>query len=146
MRGSGLAASLGDNLIVAHVGDSPVYLFRGGRLERLTHDHSVGMMLPPVNPGAAARFRMALTHAIGIPDTGGTPDVRRLKLADGDRLLLCTDGLTDLVSAEVIATEVGRPSAADACQALVDRALAQGGGDNITVVVAAYRFPGGPAA
>ena len=81
---------------------------------------------------------------MGHDDAGGVPDLARTKLADGDRLLLCTDGLTDMVDDAAIAAELGRGSPADdACRALVDLALARGGRDNITVVVAEYRFPVG---
>jgi protein phosphatase len=141
-----LAVSLGDNLIVAHVGDSPVFLLRGGRLERLNRDHTTVEARSAIRPGDAAWLRTALTHAIGIPDTGGLPDITRVKLVDGDRLLLCTDGLTDLVDVGTIADGLGRGSADDACAALVDRALERGGKDNVTVVVAAYQFSDGPAA
>ena len=135
-----VAASLGDDLVVAHVGDSPVFLFRAGKVRRLTRDHVVGQAVPQPDPAAAARFRVALTHAIGMPDAGGEPDVARFKLADRDRLLLCTDGLTDLVPADAIADELGRATVDDACRALVDRALDAGGIDNVTVVAAEYRF------
>jgi len=149
LRGMGttlsLALSLGADLIVAHVGDSPVFLYRGGRLTRLTQDHTIPVTGFGVHPADAARLRVALTHAIGIPSTGGAPDLVRLKLADRDRLLLCTDGLTDMVGQDVIADELGQASADDACRALVERALERGGGDNITVVVASYRFPGAAA-
>jgi protein phosphatase len=138
-----LAFSLGDDLIVGHVGDSRVYLFRGGHVHPLTRDHTTGLSHPGLNPGDAARVRIALTHAIGMPDAGGAPDMSRWKLTDGDRLLLCTDGLTDVVDDAAIADELGRASADDACLALIERALKGGGPDNITVVVAAYRFPGG---
>jgi serine/threonine protein phosphatase PrpC len=139
------AVSLGDDLVVAHVGDSRAYLFRGGRVEPLTRDHTAGVTLPPIRPGEAARIRIALTHAIGIPEAGGTPDVNRFKLADGDRLLLCTDGLTDPVDEGAIAEEMGRATVDEACQALIDRALAAGGPDNVTAVVASFRFPGAGA-
>ncbi|QDU20360.1 PP2C family protein-serine/threonine phosphatase [Urbifossiella limnaea] len=146
LRGMGstlsLAISMGAELIVAHVGDSPVFLYRGGRLLRLTRDHTVPTSQLGVHPAVAARVRLALTHAIGIPATGGAPELSRHKLADRDRILLCTDGLTDLVSEDDIADELGRVSAEDACQALVGRALDRGGGDNVTVVVASFRFPG----
>lgn len=145
LRGMGttlsLALSLGTDLVVAHVGDSPVFLFRGGRARRLTRDHTVPAPGLGVHPSDAARVRLALTHAIGMPLTGGAPELTRLKLADRDRILLCTDGLTDLVAEDEIADELGRESADDACQALVGRALERGGGDNVTVVVAGYRFP-----
>jgi PPM family protein phosphatase len=63
-------------------------------------------------------------------------------LTDGDRLLLCTDGLTEMVDDATIATELGRQtSSAEACRALIDLALDRGGKDNVTVVVADYRIP-----
>jgi serine/threonine protein phosphatase PrpC len=86
-----------------------------------------------------------LTEAIGIGEEGGEPDVRRLPLADGDRLLLCTDGLTEMVDDATIAVELGRDwPAAEICQALVDLALDRGGLDNVTIVVAGYRISEGP--
>jgi protein phosphatase len=136
-----LAMTLGDDLLVTHVGDSRVYLLRQGQLRRLTQDHAVGREPAPSTRVSAARIRRVLTHAIGIPETGGEPDLHHYKLEDGDRLLLCTDGLTDLVRDDRIAAELGgRPSAAAACQALVDLALDRGGRDNVTAVVAAYRL------
>jgi serine/threonine protein phosphatase PrpC len=75
----------------------------------------------------------------------GDPDIRRLRLADGDRLLLCTDGLIGMVDDAAIAAELHRgASSGAACQALIDLALGRGGRDNITVVVAGYRIPPGP--
>jgi protein phosphatase len=139
-----LALSLFDNLIVAHVGDSPVYLFRKGQFFRLTRDHTVAEERGP-SDAYAARFRNVLTRAIGVPDVGGEPDVARYRLADGDRLLLCTDGLTDMVNEESIARELARgTSSEDTCQALVDQALERGGKDNVTVVVATYHLPDKP--
>lgn len=137
-----LAMSLGDTLIVAHVGDSPVLLSRRGALHRLTRDHTLARQLSELGATQAVRFHHVLTHAIGIPGTGGEPDIRRYQLADGDRLLLCTDGLTDMVDDETIARELARaPSAAEACRALIDAALDRGGKDNVTAVVADYHIP-----
>ncbi len=93
----------------------------------------------------AGRFHNVLTHAIGIRGTGSEPDIRRYQLIDGDRLLLCTDGLTDMVDDETIAHELGRETPADdVCRVLIERALARGGKDNVTVVVAGYHIPGVP--
>lgn len=143
LRGMGttlsMAASLGDDLVVAHVGDSAVFRWRGGRLDRLTRDHTAG----------GTRPRGVLTRAIGVTAPGGDPDLSHHKLADGDRLLLCTDGLTDMVDEGTIARELGRGPSAAACRSLVDLALERGGRDNVTAVVATYRLPpgpGGPAA
>jgi protein phosphatase len=147
LRGMGTtlsaALSLGDDLIVTHVGDSPVCLFRNGQLHRLTRDHTMEQMHP--NPDALdlSRFRNVLSRAIGIPEA--EPDIGRYKLNDGDRLLLCTDGLTDLVDADAIATELDRGTPADeVCRALVEQGLARGGRDNVTVVVATFRLPPAP--
>src|SRR5262249_1758307 len=140
-----LAMSLGDDLIIAHVGDSPAYLWRRGELHRLTRDHTLGRHLAELGAADSARFHHVLTHAIGIQGTGGEPDILRYRLAAGDRLLLCTDGLTDMVDDEAIARELARESPADeVCRALIDLALEGGGKDNVTAAVAAYRIPPGP--
>jgi protein phosphatase len=86
-----------------------------------------------------------LTQAIGIQGVGADPEFRRVRLADGDRLLLCTDGLTDMVDEATIAAElVRRAFSGEACQALVDLALDRGGRDNVTVIVAGYRIRSAP--
>jgi len=141
-----MAASLGSDLVIAHVGDSPVYLSRGGKLLKLTHDHTVAQEMADHGStrvqDVPARFRHVLTHAIGIRHTGSDPDIRRFRLAGGDRLLLCTDGLTDMVDEAAIALELERgASSAETCQALVNLALEGGGKDNVTVVVARYDIP-----
>jgi protein phosphatase len=89
---------------------------------------------------AAMSRRHVLTNYVG----GGkvAVDVEHHRLADGDRLLLCTDGLTDLVpEVEIAALLEAHPRPDDACRALVDRALACGGRDNVTVVLASYTIP-----
>jgi protein phosphatase len=139
-----LALNLFDSLIVAHVGDSPVYLFRKGQFLRLTRDHTVAEERGASN-SYAARFRHILTRAIGVPGVGGEPDVACYRLVDGDRVMLCTDGLTEMVNEEWIARELAQGRSSDeACQALVDRALENGGKDNVTVVVATYHLPRAP--
>jgi protein phosphatase len=134
-----LAISFGLDLIVAHVGDSRAYVYRDRRLEPLTRDHTMAQdfLDGGVDSGMARRFRHVLTHALG--GRSFEPEVRRWRLADGDRLLLCTDGLNDMVEDAAIATELERhPTSAAACQALLDCALEQGGRDNVTVAVAGY--------
>jgi PPM family protein phosphatase len=150
LRGMGttlsVAASLGDELFVTHIGDSAVFLFRRGQLHRLTRDHSASQLRPDPDAASGTRFRRVLTRAIGLPQSGGEPDLYHYKLQDGDRLLLCTDGLTDMVGVDTITRELDRaPSAAVACQSLIDLALDRGGRDNVTAVVATYCLPG-PAA
>jgi serine/threonine protein phosphatase PrpC len=145
LRGMGttlsLAMSLGRDLILAHVGDSPILLARRGTLHRLTRDHTLGQQMALRGASNAERFRHVLTRAIGIPGTGGDPDLRHYRLDDGDRLLLCTDGLTDMVDEEAIARELARDSTADdVCRALIELALESGGRDNVTAVVVGYRM------
>lgn len=129
---------------IASMGDSRAYLFRGGRLRCLTRDHSVaGILLrngeiseeeAKTHPG-----RKMLSRYVGMP-SAVYPDVRTVPLKPGDRLLLCTDGLTRMVSETAIAEVLdggGPPEAA--CRTLVDSANAAGGDDNVTVLVAEWR-------
>jgi protein phosphatase len=144
-----LAWSLGAELFVANVGDARAYLLRGGGLRRLTRDHTVAQALAdaghiPPEEVATHRLRHVLTRVIGRKDQG-EPDVYRVRLADGDRLLVCTDGLTDAAGEEAIAAELGRDvPAAEVCRGLIDLALRGGGRDNVTVAVADYRIPPRP--
>jgi protein phosphatase len=140
--------NLGRDLQVAHVGDSRAYLLRGGHLLRLTRDHTYVEML--VQSGlmseqeaAASDARHVLLNAVGGSDTGVHVDVERVRLANGDRVLLCSDGLTDTVDDDSIRDVLrSATTAAAACESLVARALQGGGHDNITVVVATYTWDG----
>jgi PPM family protein phosphatase len=141
-----VACSVGSDLVVAHAGDSRAYLVRDGRLQRLTRDHTVAQELADAGalaPGEVQGhpLRHVLTVALGRMTTEVRADVRHLRLRDGDQVLLCTDGLTDMVeegAIEAVLREAG--SAAVACHALVEAALAGGGRDNVTVVLARYRI------
>jgi serine/threonine protein phosphatase PrpC len=142
-----LCYTTGPNLFTIHVGDSRAYLYRGNTLRRLTRDHNMGQVL--IDSGAAKpgspevlRMRHVLTNCLGGP-RGVTADVVHYALADGDRVLVCSDGLNDMVSDDEIAATLKRhPGASEGCQALIDRALELGGKDNVTVIVANYRFEG----
>jgi PPM family protein phosphatase len=149
LRGMGttlnVALTLGDTLVVAHVGDSRTYLYRRGQLHRLTRDHTGSHPVGGPAGAGTIRYRRVLTRAIGMPEPAGEPDLYHYKLEDGDRLLLCTDGLTDMVDDWTIGQELGRSTtAADACRTLVDLAVERGGRDNVTAIVAAFRRPPGP--
>ena len=147
--GSTLTAvrSYGRDLLIVHVGDSRAYLFRGGRLHRLTKDHTYAQML--VDNGqllacdiASSGVSHILTNAIGGSTEKVEVDVDLLRLEDGDRLLLCSDGLTDLVDDdEITKTLAGTQASGDACARLMQLALDGGGRDNITVIVAGYTLP-----
>lgn len=125
--------------LVFNVGDSRVYRHHGTELEQLTVDHSLGQELVDsgsMRPDELATFdrRNVITRAIGAPDS--TADSWLLPVVNGERLMICSDGLTGEVSDEgirAILTMSGRPESAAA--ALVQRARQAGGRDNITVVV-----------
>jgi protein phosphatase len=142
-----LAASLATSLVIGHVGDSRAYLFRYGRLCQLTRDHTFVQALVDaglLTPDQAARhpLRHALTGSLGGGDPSYEGDFQRVLLADGDQLLLCTDGLTNMVDGASIMTILGGAASSDeACRALVAAALSNGGLDNVTVALARYRFP-----
>jgi protein phosphatase len=141
-----MALSVGTDLLIAHVGDSPAYLYRQGELHKLTRDHSAAQAMAEYGLVSERdvvphRLQHMLTQAIGIPGMGAEPEFRRVRLADGDRLLLCTDGLTDMVDeATIAAALLRRAFSGEACQALIDLALDRGGRDNVTVIVAGYRI------
>jgi protein phosphatase len=112
----------------------------------LTRDHTLVQELVDrgiVRPEQAARhpFRQFLTRALGGGGGEIEAEVQQVLLADADQLLLCTDGLTDMVDATTIGSILqSSASSDDACQALVELALQNGGKDNVTVVLARYRF------
>jgi serine/threonine protein phosphatase PrpC len=151
LRGMGstltAARSYGRDLLIVHVGDSRAYLFRAGRLQRLTRDHTYAQML--VDRGqllacdvARSGVRHILTNALGGSTDHVEVDVDLLRLEDGDRLLLCSDGLNDLIEDDTIGRTLSEtPASSDACARLVQLALDSGGRDNITVIVAAFTIP-----
>ena len=126
--------------VIAHVGDSRVYLWRAGAIRQLTQDHSwVGEQVRAgVLTDADARqhpWRNVVTRAI----TGGEDpdaDIEDIVLEKGDRLLICSDGLYTVVPPERIAAEIGAAKPLESmCDALIAAANDGGGPDNITVVV-----------
>jgi protein phosphatase len=88
------------------------------------------------------RSRRVLTGAITADGRNADVELHHLRLADGDQLLLCSDGLTEMVSDAAIAAVLKKQmSATQSCQALLELALQAGGKDNITVVLAVYQIP-----
>lgn len=128
-------------MYVVHVGDSRCYILRSGRLSQLTHDQNAAQALiddGTITPEQAARSPLShiLVSSIGQGLATFLPEVYKSSLEPGDRVLLCTDGLTKELSDEEIAEILGTGDSADeASQALVDAANAAGGSDNITAVV-----------
>jgi protein phosphatase len=140
------ARMMGRHLQIVHVGDSRAYLLRGGHLHRLTKDHTYVQLLidlGQLSEEEAAKFggRHVLVNALGGSHQDVEVDVDQLPLESGDRVLLCSDGLTDMVTDQTIRDVLLEPrDSADACRRLVNLALEHGGRDNITVVVAACTF------
>lgn len=143
-----VAYSVGRDLFTVHVGDSRAYLYRRGSLRQLTHDHTVAQRLVEegiLDPRLAQHHRTkhVLTNVLGGKgDHEVKAEVQRNTLQDGDRLLLCSDGLTDMVTDDDIRDtldSIANPQAA--CEALLARALTGGGRDNVTVLVARFAFP-----
>ena len=139
------AWNLAKQLFITHVGDSRAYLYRGKNLEQLTRDHTFTQEMIErgvIDPESASKHRLrhVLTRALGDTDVDGAPGVCHLQLEDGDNLLLCTDGLTDMVPDQQIASTLERAESCDqACRLLLDQALEAGGKDNITIAMARYR-------
>ena len=142
-----MAASLGSNLLIGHIGDSRAYLLRNNELHQLTRDDTLAQALIDAGvadpeDAATRAMRHVLTAAIGSTAERVDPQVQRVHLRHGDQILLCTDGLTGMVKDKVIsATLRNATSASEACANLVDLALSAGGLDNVTTVLARYRFP-----
>jgi serine/threonine protein phosphatase PrpC len=143
-----VAYSFCKDLFIAHVGDSRAYLFRQGELNQLTCDHTLAQALADrgqIAPEAVAghRFKHVLTNVLGGHAGPVQTEIQHLRLEQGDRLLLCSDGLTDMVADTQIARVLSQMEGSEkACRALVDLALESGGRDNVTVVLARYAFPG----
>jgi len=124
---------------VAHVGDSRVWLLRGGSLSQLTEDHSMvnelvrNAQLTP-EEAAISRYRSVITRAIGLHPTV-QPDALAVELLPGDRLILNTDGLSDVVAPEDIARLGSLEDVDDAVNLLLAEALDCEAPDNVTVVL-----------
>ena len=129
-----------DHYHIAHAGDSRAYLIRGGKIEQLTEDHSlVGEMVQKglIDKEEAIRHprRNVLTRAVGLRNEVA-PDIHeKIPFKDGDKILLCSDGLFSMVPEDEIESIVERFDPKDACRKLIEAAIKYGGEDNITAVV-----------
>ena len=124
---------------VVHAGDSRAYLWHAGTIRQITRDHSMVQQL--VDSGQITREQAALhpqknliTRALGV-SASIVPEYNRCEVAAGDILLLCTDGLTNMVPDEEISLILQESAFFDAPRLLIDRALRGGGQDNITVLL-----------
>ncbi len=128
------------NLYIGHVGDSRVYIIRGDRVIKITEDHSYVEML--VSKGEITKeeannypMKNMITRAIGVNDSVEC-DFYKTEIKSGDKVLLCTDGLTDMVREERMAEVIAENNIEDAVKILVKEANDAGGKDNITVIAA----------
>jgi len=133
------------DLIFAHVGHTKAFLFRDGCLTQLTKDHTLEQQsrVPGSRPAERpkADYRHFVTRSVGGDPSGPDVEIEHVKLSAGDRLLLCTNGLTDVVSHDPIADTLAlsRPPHDD-CQRLIELARSAGSPDDVTVMVADYRL------
>jgi protein phosphatase len=135
-----MALLLGSMLYVTHVGDSRCYVLRGGQLRRLTTDHTMAQRVEeashePLAPDS--QLHHILWNALGATEDAPQPEIVKLALETGDVILVCSDGLTKHVPDQEIARILAQSTpTSERCKALVELAKAEGGTDNITVVVA----------
>lgn len=139
-----LAYHLDARLCVVHVGDSRAYVYRERELHQLTHDHTLtGEMVRrgELQPEQAAqhRLRHVITNVVGGNEAGVDVEAHTLEVHAGDRLLLCSDGLTEMVTNEAIAAILGAEEDPEAaCRTMLTQANEAGGRDNITVVIVRF--------
>jgi protein phosphatase len=133
------AAFHDQHLTVCHVGDSRAYLYRDGRARQLTEDHSwiqeqvrAGLLSP--DDAMVSRFRNIITRSVGF-EPSVEPDLITVPVEAGDCYLLCSDGLSNYLSAEEIGTVLTGAFYTDVGPALVAMANDRGGDDNVTCVV-----------
>ena len=109
-----------------NLGDSRAYYVSGGEMLQISVDHTVTL-----------GKKRVLTQYLGIPETEVViePSIRKVALKKNDKLLLCSDGLTDMVSREEIAEIVNQNQTEEAATALFEAAMAHGGKDNISIIV-----------
>jgi protein phosphatase len=139
-----MAYSVGLDLYLVHAGDSRAYLFREGHLEQITTDHTLVQMMISggvLQPEAAKTHprRNVVTNVIGGPSAGVHAEIHKIRVQDGDVLLLCSDGLNEPVEDQQIAECLMSTTDSQlASEKLVELALENGGPDNVTAVVARY--------
>jgi PPM family protein phosphatase len=136
----------GSEIFIGHAGDSRAYMLRTGKLFQITRDHTVASELQDAGfinaeEGASHPFRHVVTNAIGGGTRGVSPDIKRLDAQAGDTLLLCSDGLNDMVPDGKLAEILSAAESPElASVRLVQAALEAGGRDNVTAVVVKFEM------
>ena len=139
-----MAFQLGPQLCIVHVGDSRAYIYRSGQLHQLTRDHTLvadlvrsGALQP--DQVAGHHLRHVITNVVGGLHAGVKVEARAFEVQAGDRLLLCSDGLTEMVTNDAIVAALdAQPEPEAAAKALLAQANDGGGRDNITVVIVRF--------
>jgi protein phosphatase len=131
-----------NNLFLTSVGDSRAYFIHGNKIEQLTVDHSIAQALVEAKTISAAdarthRYRNVLWKYLGSKEVGDGPDVKVVPLQKGDRILMCTDGLSGVVSDEDLLSFIKGQSDVQQCaDGLGQLALDSGSRDNVSCIVA----------
>jgi serine/threonine protein phosphatase PrpC len=139
-----MAFQLGAQLCIVHVGDSRAYIYRDGQLHQLTKDHTLVAELVrtgAIQPEQVAShpLRHVITNVVGGPNVGVKVEARAFEVQAGDRLLLCSDGLTEMVTNDAIAAALdAQPDPEAAARMLLAQANESGGRDNITVLIVRF--------
>lgn len=129
-----------DDFLCAHIGDSRLYRLRGAKLDQITEDHTwvaLAMRMGEITPDQARNhpWRHVLAQCLGREELRQI-DIQPFQVQPGDRLLLCSDGLTEELSDQIIASHLKSIRVCEkAAESLVDAAKEHGGRDNITVIV-----------
>lgn len=143
-----MALAVNRQLLVAHAGDSRCYLFSHGTLQQITQDHTMSAEMARrglITPQETANhpWRHVVSNLLGGTEPGVTVELHSLELHAHDSILLCSDGLTEMVLeaaiADILRTEASPQSA---CERLVEEANRLGGTDNVTAVVARFESAG----
>ena len=148
-----LAYVIWPNMYVVHVGDTRCYLSRGSEIRQVTTDHNIDNLMREARERAEERGEVlddtwphtpqghALWNVIGGSDKSLKPQVEKVELAAGDRLILCSDGLTAYLGEDELQRSITSDlTPQEACKFFIERANSLGGEDNITVIVAAIDY------
>lgn len=127
------------HVMIVHIGDSRAYQLRDGRLTQITRDETMAQTLidAGLDADSVKKFRHVLMNSLGAGNDEVHASIQPLELLPGDQILLCTDGLTDMVTdSEIRAVLKSHASPQSACDMLIRLALDHGGKDNVTAVLA----------
>ncbi|QEG35937.1 PP2C family protein-serine/threonine phosphatase [Bythopirellula goksoeyrii] len=136
------ALCLSHDVLIVHIGDSRAYTLRQKELRQITHDETVAQAFVDAGkaPQSVKQFRHLLLNHFGGDKQQVSAQIYHVRVEPGDRLLLCTDGLTDMIPDDHISrTLQSHADPQEATDELVKQALLNGGKDNVTVVVAAVK-------